>query len=229
VRSGFSEATAFRAALAAAAVLGLASLVGYLARSAWAGVALLAVVAFALAGAAYERTRRPEPETVRRPTPPPDPRRPGARHRILVVANESLGGSALRRELMRRLEIWPEVHVLAPVLPSRSHYWASDWDDERAAAQARLRDVLAWAREHGFDADGEVGDDDPLATLDAALTRLGPNEVIVAMHPPERAGILEERLVDRILARASLPVTLVVEAGDGAEVVVPGPDAPLAR
>ena len=69
----------------------------------------------------------------------------GTRH-ILVVAGEKLGGDELRRELAGD-GASVEVDVLAPILASRSHQWASDIDREREQARERLEASLAWAAE----------------------------------------------------------------------------------
>ena len=58
----------------------------------------------------------------------PHPAVPRATHRILVIADEALEGPDLRREIVRRVELWPELLVVAAILSSRLHFWASDFD-----------------------------------------------------------------------------------------------------
>src|SRR5262245_22359006 len=73
----------------------------------------------------------------------------GGRRRVLVVANRTLAGDELRDALRRAAADGAELHVVAPILPSRVHYIASDIDTELADARERLAAALQWAREEG--------------------------------------------------------------------------------
>src|SRR4029453_14541793 len=54
------------------------------------------------------------------------------RHRILVVANETVAGRALRAEVVRRArEGNAEVPVVTPALNTRIRHWTSDEDTAR--------------------------------------------------------------------------------------------------
>ena len=65
----------------------------------------------------------------------PTPHGEGER-RILVVANETVGGAALRDRIRERSEgVREEVLVVAPALNSPIRHWASDEDGARALAQ----------------------------------------------------------------------------------------------
>jgi hypothetical protein len=203
-----SEGDAFRFAIAAAAVAALSLALG-LYVSAALGWAVFAVVA--IAGLTVAARRKPErAQRLKEAAVAPHEGGPPA-HRILVVANESLAGTLLRREIMRRVELWPELHVVAPVECSRSHYWANDYDGEVKEARERLEATLAWARASGFEASGDVTDpsEHPLQSIEQALRRFGADEVIVATHPPERESWLEEGLLDKLLEELDVPVTHV--------------------
>lgn len=203
-----SERDAFRVAVGSAALAGVSVLVGWLADPAY-GYGLFA--AGATAGLGYVFLAR-DPERLQRlreAASAPHPAAPRDKHRILVVANEALAGAELRREIMSRVELWPELFVVAPALSSRTHYWASDYDRELAEARGRLEATLAWANAQGFAAAGEVRDPDPLGAIEDALRRFGPDEVIVATHPPEQSSWLEAGLVDRIRGQLDIPVTHV--------------------
>jgi hypothetical protein len=52
----------------------------------------------------------------------------GGRRRVLVVANRTLAGQELRETLRRAAAGGAELHIVAPILPSRVHYIASDID-----------------------------------------------------------------------------------------------------
>ena len=52
-----------------------------------------------------------------------------------MVANRTLGGDELRDAMRRRAADGAELHVVAPILSSRTHYLASDVDKELGEAR----------------------------------------------------------------------------------------------
>ena len=205
-----SERDAFLAALALAALAAVAVLVGGLA-SRTAGYVIFAAGVGAAVGALVVLGRRERPEPLRAAAEEgPHDRDRRRTHRVLVIANESLEGDELRRELMTRVELWPELFVVAPVLTSRAHRWTDDVDREREQATARLEATLAWATAHGLAARGTVGDADPVVAVADALRRFEADEVVVATHPPGRSSWLEQRVVQRVRAELDVPVVHVV-------------------
>jgi len=82
--------------------------------------------------------------------------------RILVVANETVGGHALRSTILAKsLDTREEVLVVTPALNSPLRHWASDEDPAREEARQRLEASLRRLRENGIQASGEVGGGDP--------------------------------------------------------------------
>jgi len=143
------------------------------------------------------------------------------RLRILVIANETMVGRELRGELLRRGEPRPELRVVAPVLPSRAHFVASDIDGDLREARARLDATLAWAHDHRFDAAGRVGGDTtPMTAVEDELRRYPADELIVSTHPPGRSNWLESGLVQRARAELDIPVTDVIVDLERQHVVV---------
>ena len=135
----------------------------------------------------------------------------GGPARILVISNETLSGRELRQELLRRGEPRPELRVVAPVLPSRSHYLTSDIDEELAEARRRLDATLAWAHAQGFDAAGRVGDDTPpLTAIEDELRRFPAEELLISTHPAGRSNWLESGLVEQARGQRDITVTHVV-------------------
>ncbi len=131
--------------------------------------------------------------------------------RILVIANETVGGGPLREEIRRRSEGHDEdVLVICPALNSPVKHWASDEDDARAKAQGRLDASLARLREAGVDAKGEVGDAEPLQAMEDAVRLFGPDEIIISTHPEGRSHWLERGIVDAARERFAVPITHVV-------------------
>jgi hypothetical protein len=131
--------------------------------------------------------------------------------RILVVANETVGGARLFDEIHARSEGYREqVLVLSPALNSALRHWVSDEDGARAEAQGRLDASLARLAQAGIDARGEIGDADPLQAIEDALRTFGADEIIISTHPPERSNWLERGVVARAHERFSIPVTHVI-------------------
>ena len=129
--------------------------------------------------------------------------------RLLVVANQTLGGQELREELIAR-EPRPELRIVAPILVSRSKYVMSDIDTELVLARERLDDMLAWARQQGFSVSGEVCAEGPLTALEDELRSFGPEEVLISTHTPERSNWLEAGVVERAREELDIPVAHVV-------------------
>ena len=111
------------------------------------------------------------------PKPPDEPvrsREGGDRRRILVVANETVAGRALRGEVVRRAGAEADVFVVCPALNSPLRHWASDEDGARAEAEQRLAESLAALSSEGVDARGEVGDADPCRRWTTPCGRSAP-------------------------------------------------------
>ncbi len=172
----------------------------------WAGLVVFVVLTVL---ALYVALRRGKPEPA---APQTHPRR-GAEdeRRILVVANETVGGHALREEIKRRSEGFREdVLVVSPALNAPLRHWVSDEDGARVAAQERLEVSLARLAAAGVGARGEVGDGDPLQAIEDALRTFGADEVIISTHPEGRSHWLERGVVSGARERFSVPITHVV-------------------
>ena len=171
----------------------------------WLGVAVFVVLT--IGAIAWYVRRRGEP-------PPREsfPHR-GAEdeRRILVVANETVGGRALCNLIRERSEGYREqVLVVTPALNSPLRHLASDDGQARAEAHERLERSLQRLRELGIEARGEVGDAEPLQAMADALRTFGADEVIISTHPPGRSHWLERRVVERARERFDVPITHVV-------------------
>ena len=134
-----------------------------------------------------------------------------ATHRVLVVANETVGGGELLELLGQKAEgVREEMLVVCPALNSRVRTWTSDEDGARAAAQERLDACLSRLGEAGVTARGEIGDGDPLQALEDALRTFPADEIVVSTHPPGRSNWLEQGVVENARMRFDVPVTHVV-------------------
>ena len=147
------------------------------------------------------------------PRPPHQPARLGAEdeRRILVIANETVGGEALRRCIREKSEGYREsVLVVTPALNSHVRHWTSDEDGAREAAGARLERSIARLRELGVEASGEVGDSEPLQAIEDYARIFGPDEIIISTHPEGRSHWLERGVVSTARERFTVPITHVV-------------------
>jgi hypothetical protein len=200
-----SEAEAYRFLLLTVGYFA-AITIAALAIGTWAGVTVF--VLLTLVGAVYvARAHRTEPPRQAVPS------RRGAENerRILVVANETVGGERLRDEIKQRSEGYDEqVLVVTPALNSPLRHWASDEDGARVAAQERLNASLDRLRSLGIDAKGEVGDGEPLQAIEDALRLFGADEIIISTHPEGRSNWLERGVVTSARERFAVPLTHVV-------------------
>ena len=157
--------------------------------------------------------------------------------RCLIIGNQTLGGDALERAVRSRLERGVEgFHVVAPM--TRLEHEASEWssgfplgsdlptppgefgvmleqqrhvgDAARDRARRRLELVLELIRSVGAEADGEVGDPDPLTAARVVLER-DPTfeEIIVSTLPLSLSRWLEMDLPARVARLTDTPVTTV--------------------
>jgi hypothetical protein len=136
-------------------------------------------------------------------------------HRILVVANETVGGRALIDAVKARAEDAHSrgepfhVTVVCPQNQPKSGYVIYE-DSVRTAAENRLATTLAQLREVGIDADGEIMDPDPYSATMDAIGAYGADEIIVSTHPDTRSGWLRRDLIDRLRDDSGLPIEHVV-------------------
>jgi hypothetical protein len=199
-----SEAEAYRFLLITIgyfAAIVLATLIG----GRWVGLAVFVILT--VVGLWWLLRRRPEAPV--RTAPP----RRGAEdeRRILVIANETVGGAKLREEIRQRAEGFREqVLVVCPALNSPLRHWASDDDAARAAAQKRLGRSLSQLSEAGIEARGEVGDSEPLQAMEDALRTFGADEIVISTHPEGRSHWLERNVVGSARDRFDVPITHVV-------------------
>ena len=200
-----SEAEAFRFLLATVAYFAaivLAAVTG----GRWVGLAVFVALSALVVGW-WVRARRAEQPVQTRPT-----RQSAAdERRILVVANETVGGEILRDCIRQKSEGYrAEVLVVTPALNSPLRHWASDEDGARAVAQERLDRSLRELEHLGIDARGEVGDPDPLQAIEDALRTFGADEIIISTHPEGRSHWLERGVVTHARERFAVPITHVV-------------------
>ncbi|MEX2212407.1 MAG: hypothetical protein WD689_11695 [Gaiellaceae bacterium] len=201
-----SEAEAYRFVLVSVAYFGaivLASTVGGL----WLGI-----VVFVLASGVAAWWVLFTGQSERRPQVAAPGRHSEDERRVLVLANETVGGAALRAAIREKTAGYPtsKVHVVVPALNSPVRHWASDEDPARRAAEGRLEASLTRLREGGIAASGKVGDGEPLVALEDGLRLFGADEIIISTHPEGKSHWLEKGIVEEARARFAVPITHVV-------------------
>jgi GABA permease len=158
------------------------------------------------AGVAYRNSRGSLPRSVALT------RGKDGRHRVLVVANETVEGEALLEEIRSRCRGRDcEILIVTPALTrSRASHWASDLDEAIELARQRMELSLIALEQLGLKAKGEIGDSDPNVAIEDALRVFPADEIIVSTHPPHRSRWLERGVVDRAREQIDLPITHVV-------------------
>src|SRR5690348_5052585 len=199
-----SEAEAFRFLIAV--ILGALVIIGAAYVNTWLGVA---AAILAVGWIVWWLKQEPVPGAA------DPPRRitsetPAGVHRVLVVANETVGGEALLATIERVAQPGTELLVVAPAMPSQVRHWASDVDGARAEAERRLQASVSRLEATGLAVRGEIGDDDPLIAIADALRTFGADEIVISTHPAGRSHWLEQDLIGKAEARFALPITHAV-------------------
>ncbi|HEY4630642.1 MAG TPA: hypothetical protein VIG96_05015 [Blastococcus sp.] len=153
--------------------------------------------------------------------------------RILVIANQTIGGPELREEVRKRVQGGQcSFYVLVPntaaahyhvvpaaggfvPMPSIALDYGGPATDEEATEEAkgRLSQMLAELAELGAEAEGRLGSAKPIEAVQDILADQQFDEVIVATLPKRVSRWLHAGVPDQIERRFGLPVTTVVTRG----------------
>ncbi len=129
---------------------------------------------------------------------------------VLVVANETLGGSELLDAVRERAG--DDVRFVLCVPQNRPRAGLVVYDDSVFdAAQVRVDLALEVIRSLGIRAIGEVGDPDPFTATIDAVREYSPQEIIISTYPETRSGWLRRDLIERVEEVTGLSVTHVVQ------------------
>jgi len=134
--------------------------------------------------------------------------------RYLVVANQTLGGDPLLEQVRARLEAGPcSFHILVPATPTHEHAFYTE-GEARAVAELRLEAALARFRAVGATVDGEIGDANPLYSIEDVLRRGEFDGIILSTLPPGPSRWLRQDLPHRLARVTDLPITHVVGSAE---------------
>ena len=131
-------------------------------------------------------------------------------HKYLVVANQTLAGEHLVKEIRARLSSGRcEFHVLVPAThPSEHAVWTEG--EAQAIARRNLAQALEIFRKLGARVNGEIGDEEPLTAIRDVLRDTEFDEIILSTLPPGISRWLGQDLVSRVERGFAIPVTHVV-------------------
>ena len=129
--------------------------------------------------------------------------------RLLIAAGEAATAvDALPFGVRELIDAADEVLVMTPALPTRFEWLASATDKAQEQADERLHAVLGHIEELGTETSGTVGADDPLLAFEDALADFDADHILVGLRAPDHAGWQERGLLDELLRRFDIPVTV---------------------
>jgi hypothetical protein len=130
--------------------------------------------------------------------------------RLLIAAGETASGPEdLPFGVRTLLDAADQILVIAPALPGRFEWLASATDKARQQADERLQAVLGQLDTIGADhARGVVASDDPLVAFEDAIREFAPDHLLIALRGEDRADWQERGLLDELIERFGLPMTV---------------------
>jgi hypothetical protein len=144
--------------------------------------------------------------------------------RLLIVTGSAAANVAELPPLIQSLlSAASEILVVAPVLPGRLQWLASDTDRVRQQADERLHtvvehvDTLAPAAAES----GSLGDETPLQAFADAVRRFRPDHILIALRASDHSGWQERQLIDRVREAFHIPIT-IFEIDQAGRVAEPG-------
>lgn len=130
---------------------------------------------------------------------------------VLVIANETVGGSALLEAALSRHKADPSTHFHLVVPQTRPRSGLVIYDDAvRHGAQVRVDLATTVMQGHGIDITGDVGDGDPYNAAMDALREAKYDELVISTLPVAESRWLGRDLIQRLEDEAGIPVAHVV-------------------
>jgi hypothetical protein len=129
--------------------------------------------------------------------------------RLLVATGAAVANVDELPPLVRGLiDAASDVLVITPILPSRLQWLVSDTDRARHQADERLDAVLGQFEEMEVPVIARVADETPLTAFDDAVRDFRPDHILIALRGAELAGWQESGLVNAVLRRFQIPLTV---------------------
>lgn len=143
-------------------------------------------------------------------------------HRVIAVVTDTLQGEAPAEEIARSADgEAAEVRLVVPAVEANAlRHTMGDIDEPREQAGQRLEASLRYLRQHGVDAEGEVGDPDPIQAAQDALLKAPADEVVFFEYDRDQARWFEGGMFDHAKESLEPPLRMVVLDGDANDEVV---------
>jgi hypothetical protein len=130
--------------------------------------------------------------------------------KLLVVTPEPIDGSFLRKTLGDEV-VGAEVLVLSPATnQSKLAFWVSDPDDAIAEAQQAQSESVEALAQDGVDAEGKVGESEPVQAIDDALVTFAADRIVIFSRPEGDRDYREDEALAAGEERWKIPVTHAV-------------------
>jgi hypothetical protein len=132
--------------------------------------------------------------------------------RVLVVANETIGGRELLAKIRELKDADADLQVVMCVPRTNPRHGNIIYEEAvYQSAQVRVDLARVFLREQmEIDAVGEVGDPDPYTAAMDAVREWQPDRIVVSTKPATSSGWLRRDLIERIEDAAGVPVDHVV-------------------
>ncbi len=130
--------------------------------------------------------------------------------RILLVANRTCPCHELHDILRQRSAANARVVIVAPALNGRLAHAVSDTDGAYSDARARLAAAVEHLGDAAIEAEGIIGDSNPLVAIADVLAQFAADEIVISSWPPGRSNWLEKNLVENARAEFAVPVHHVI-------------------
>ncbi len=130
--------------------------------------------------------------------------------RLLIVTGAVAADAGELPALIRSLvSSATEILVIAPVLPGRLQWLASDTDRVRQEADERLQAVVAHLETMTTTVvEAGIGDETPLSAFADAVRRFRPHHILIALRASDHSAWQERQLIDRVREAFHIPITI---------------------
>ncbi|HEV2789898.1 MAG TPA: hypothetical protein VGV69_01195 [Solirubrobacterales bacterium] len=138
-------------------------------------------------------------------------------HRVIAIVTDELHGTEPVEQLQANSNgDGVEVRVVVPAVEaSPFRHTMGDIDEPKKQAEERLEKNLKLLQASGLEADGEVGDPDPVQAAQDALLKGPADEVVIFEHAEGETQWYEDGLFDHAKESLEPPLRLVVLKGGG--------------
>jgi hypothetical protein len=133
-------------------------------------------------------------------------------HRVIAIVTDDLHGSEPAEQIQQNADgDGIEVRMVVPAVEaSPFRHTMGDIDEPKQQAAERLERNLKVLRDGGIEANGEVGDPDPVQAAQDALLKAPADEVLIFEHAEGETEWYENGLYERAQESIEPPLRLIV-------------------